>query len=67
MPDPITTLSLAKDFAVPVVSAALGALLAYVPSARLAKRAAIETLARDREQREGAELADGRRASSSSR
>jgi hypothetical protein len=40
----------------------LGALLAYVPSARLAKKASDEMLARDREQRVETELAEARRA-----
>lgn len=62
MADPVTALSLAKDFGVPILSAMLGAFLAYIPSARLAKRASGETLERDREQRREAELTEGRRA-----
>lgn len=62
MADPVTLLSVAKDFGVPLLSAVLGALLAYVPSARLAKKASDEMLARDREQRVEAELTEARRA-----
>jgi hypothetical protein len=60
--DKTTLLAIAKDFGVPLLSAVMGALLAYIPSARLAKKASIETLQRDREQRAEAELADARRA-----
>ena len=62
MPDAVTALSIGKDFGVPLFSAVLGALLAYVPSARLAKKASDEMLARDREERVEAELTEARRA-----
>lgn len=62
MADPVTALSIAKDFGVPLFSAVLGAMLAYVPAARLAKKASDEMLARDREQRVETELAAARRA-----
>lgn len=62
MADPVTALSVAKDFGVPLLSAVLGALLAYVPAARLAKKASDEMLARDREQRVETELTEARRA-----
>ena len=58
MADSVTALSIAKDFGVPLCSAVLGAMLAYVPAARLAKKASDEMLARDREQRVETELAD---------
>lgn len=62
MADPVTALSIAKDFGVPLFSAVLGAMLAYVPAARLAKKASDEKLARDREQRVETELTEARRA-----
>lgn len=62
MADPVTALSIAKDFGVPLCSAVLGAMLAYVPAARLAKKASDEMLARDREQRVETELTEARRA-----
>ena len=62
MADPSTLLSLGKDFGVPLLSAVLGAMLAYLPAARLAKKASDEMLVRDREQRTEAELTEARRA-----
>jgi hypothetical protein len=51
----------AKDVVVPILSALVGAFAAYVPSARLAKKASAELLARDAAARRDAELLEARR------
>jgi hypothetical protein len=62
MVDQAALISVAKDFAVPIVAAVLGALLGYVPAALLARRSSKELLVRDAQQRRESELTEARRA-----
>lgn len=62
MTDDVTILALGKDFVVPLASAVVGALLAYVPAAHLARKSGKEMLERDAQLRREGELTEARRA-----